>query len=453
MTQAAGIWVSSRPDLSHLGNAASPPEDVVESVSCPPGGSCAAVGFYLDNSAGGGSDQGMLLTQTGGTWAPATEAQLPSNANTTAGAQSADLWSVSCVTTGDCSAVGSYRATSASNVEAYGVTETAGTWSGGSEFNLPQDAATNPDAYPSSISCTAPGYCVAAGSYSNSGGHYDALVAQQSAGSWTTAGVPQPTSIGSFPVSYASVGCTGSGYCAVGGSSLSWSAPDNAVSFLLDAPDAVSNVSATPVSDPTISTVSVKVNWTPPSDTGGLPITGYLVTAFDAAVNTAYPLPVSVGNLATFSHLTSGHTYTFTVTPQTLLGNGQPVTTAAVTVPFSAQKLRISLAGLLVPHGAASRLKKLARTHLYTFTYKPLEPGTVSVRWYETTGRGKHRRKHLFASGSAVATSVTTVKVPVRLTGFGKRAARAGKRLHLSATVTFVSGSVTGTRTHTFTLH
>jgi hypothetical protein len=71
------------------------------------------------------------------------------------------------------------------------------------------------------------------------------------------------------------------------------------------------------------------------------------------------------------------------------------------------------------------------------------------VRWYETTGK----RKHLFASGSAATNGTSAVKLKVRLTGFGRAAVKAGRQVHLSATVEFVSGSTMVTRTHAFTLH
>jgi hypothetical protein len=448
-TESGGSWSSSRPDLSHLGNASGAPEGEVTAVSCPSGGNCTAVGFYLDNSTGGGSDQGMLLQQTGGSWGPATEARLPSNANATASAQFADLYSVSCAATGDCTAVGSYDATTSSYVEAYAVTETGGSWSAGTEINLPQDAATNPKAYAASVSCAAPGSCVAAGTYDNGSSHYDALVAQQSGGTWTTAGVAQTNSPGLFSIGYASVSCTTTGYCAVGGGTLGFSAPStNDIAFLFDPSAAVSAPSAT------VSGTGAQVTWTAPGDTGGLPVSGYTVTANDLTNASRGGQTVSGGTSggANVAGLSPEDTYTFTVTPLTLLGSGRQATTASVAVPPSKQQISASLAGLLAPKPPADRLKKLARAHAYTFIYKPLESGKVTVRWYETTGHGKHKHKHLFASGSAATTGATPVKVHVALTGFGRRAVKAGHKLHLSATVTFVGGGMTVTRTRNFTL-
>src|SRR5205807_8245426 len=83
-------------------NAGSDPGVVVGSVSCAAAGDCSAVGNYVDGS---GDAQGVLLTETAGSWAHGVEAKLPPNAR--AGTH-AHLSSVSCASAGNCSAVGYY---------------------------------------------------------------------------------------------------------------------------------------------------------------------------------------------------------------------------------------------------------------------------------------------------------------------------------------------------------
>ncbi len=63
-------------------NAASNQFPDLTSVSCTSSGNCTAVGTYTDSSC---NDQGLLLTQTAGIWA-AAEATLPGNAATNPGA-------------------------------------------------------------------------------------------------------------------------------------------------------------------------------------------------------------------------------------------------------------------------------------------------------------------------------------------------------------------------------
>ena len=75
----------------------------IYSVSCAATGNCGAVGSYTDRS---GNQQGLLLSETRGTWAPAMKATLPAG---TGSNPEVTINSVSCVSAGNCSAVGSYN--------------------------------------------------------------------------------------------------------------------------------------------------------------------------------------------------------------------------------------------------------------------------------------------------------------------------------------------------------
>src|SRR5436305_8015324 len=57
-------------------NAASSPGVFLASVSCRSAGNCSAVGTYIDASL---HFQGLLLTESGGAWAPGVEVTLPAN--------------------------------------------------------------------------------------------------------------------------------------------------------------------------------------------------------------------------------------------------------------------------------------------------------------------------------------------------------------------------------------
>lgn len=81
----------------------------------------------------------------------------------------------------------------------------------------------------------------------------------------------------------------------------------------------------TPPGAPTISTVTLEigqvvVRFTPPLDNGGSPITGYTVTASPGGGIQAS----GAGSPITLTGLTSGATYTFTVTATNAVGNGPP---------------------------------------------------------------------------------------------------------------------------------
>jgi hypothetical protein len=461
-TETNGTWSVSRPDLSKLPNLSTTGESVLWGLSCPSTGNCTVAGHYLDNSSGGGKQQPMVVSETGGTWGAAAPLQPPANVTP---ATAAHIYALSCASVGNCTAVGDYHATASSADEGFSVTETAGTWAPGVELSPPSDAAANPGTWLESIACTAPGSCVAAGTYTPSGTNNEILIARLEAGSWTSVGLVQPTTAGVYANNFASVTCTATGdYCAVDGSSVSWVAPDNSVAFLDNAPGPATAATAT------ASGTSAQVSWNAPLDNGGLPVSGYTVTATDQTSAGRGGQSATVGGAVgtvTIPGLTPGDSYTFTITPTSLLGSGLPAT-ASVTVPappntkvpappstkvpFSTQQLTSALSSLLAPSGPASRLKRLRRTHSYTFRWTPLEAGAVTVRWFTETGRGKHRRSHLIASGSATAASTVPISVTVKLNRRGERLVRLGKRVHLMATIGFASDGVTVSARHTFTL-
>jgi hypothetical protein len=109
-------------------------------VSCASAGNCTAVGTYFDSSSG--NSQGLLLTQTAGTWATGTEAPLPANAASTPAVK---LLSVSCASAGNCTAVGTYIHSSGSR-QGLLLTQTAGTWATGTQAALPTGAQPDRDA-------------------------------------------------------------------------------------------------------------------------------------------------------------------------------------------------------------------------------------------------------------------------------------------------------------------
>lgn len=99
--------------------------------------------------------------------------------------ESAALNSIACTAPGDCVAGGSY-ATAAGGVQAMVETESGGNWGAPQRIAPPAVASTkNPSATIASVSCPAHGFCVAVGSYRGSGS--GTLVATESGGTWSTA--------------------------------------------------------------------------------------------------------------------------------------------------------------------------------------------------------------------------------------------------------------------------
>ncbi len=329
VTESSGTWTAGEANLSQLPSVHSNPGAELESVSCPSAGACTAVGYYLD---GTDTFQGLLLNQSDSDWQPATEATLPADAaGQTVNQNDLFVNSVSCASAGNCTAVGSYDATSANDVEGLELTETNGSWAPGVATDLPGAASSNPEVWLASVACVSAEHCVAAGTFEGGDGNNQALIAQQSGSTWTAGSVEQQTIYDHYDDSGAAVACAAGGYCADAGYALSDVSPNNDSGFLFDAPAAVTSLSAT------VGGTRAQVAWTTPSDTGGLPITGYTITANDLTNSARGGQTISVGTSGgpTFTGLHGGDTYTFTVSATSLVGTGIPATTAKVTVPAS----------------------------------------------------------------------------------------------------------------------
>src|SRR2546426_1060419 len=115
---------------------------------------------------GGGGERGVLLAERGGTGAGGVKATLPAGA----GGGPVAFRSVSCPSAGNCGAVGVYR-DGAGHFQGVLLTESAGTWVAGVEATLPAGAATDPSVSLPSVSCASAGNCSAAGSYIDSAGN------------------------------------------------------------------------------------------------------------------------------------------------------------------------------------------------------------------------------------------------------------------------------------------
>jgi hypothetical protein len=205
LTQTAGTWAVGVA-APVPANSATPPSAVLQSVSCPSAGNCTAIGRYADSS---GNGQLMLLTQTAGTWTPAVEAELPP------GAANYELDSVSCGSAGYCAAVGHYFDPSG-NSQGLVLTETAGTWTPGVEAALPANAAGT-QARLDSVSCASAGNCTAVGQYTDSSGNYQQVLVTQTAGTWAPgveAALPADFPVPYYFESYDSVSCASAGNCA-----------------------------------------------------------------------------------------------------------------------------------------------------------------------------------------------------------------------------------------------
>ena len=213
LTETNGFWESGLEAVLPAGADVADQLVDLNSVSCSSAGNCSAVGSYYD----GTGQEGLLLTETGGTWGPGLEAVLPANATVTE-RSGATVYSVSCGSAGNCSAVGAYT-DGPGTYAALLLKETAGSWGTGVEATLPANA-TGEAAGLNSVSCSSVGNCSAIGSYLDSSGNGPGLLLTETAGTWGTgveATLPTNAATTEQFVDMDSVSCASAGNCSAVG--------------------------------------------------------------------------------------------------------------------------------------------------------------------------------------------------------------------------------------------
>jgi hypothetical protein len=163
VSETAGTW-SATPVLPTLpANTASNTEDSMRigGVSCTSAGNCTAVGSYTDIY---GQEQGMRLSETGGTWEQAVEVTPPANAAPNPLVERYGQGALSCPSAGNCTAVSDYTDRSG-DTEGFMLSETEGTWGTAVEAIMPAGARSEPDANLHEVQCPSAGNCTAVGSY------------------------------------------------------------------------------------------------------------------------------------------------------------------------------------------------------------------------------------------------------------------------------------------------
>lgn len=196
-------------------------------VACQGAGACSAVGTYV-NADASDSDYPWVLTQSGGRWAPGTEALLPADASALGDLQSGPspffgFTGLSCPSAGNCTAVGGYEDAQGAE-EGLLLTERNGVWSHGVKAPLPPNGVPNEEpnefnAPLTSVSCAAPGDCAAVGWYvvSRSGVRHGLLLRER-AGKWKASGLLLPSKAkAAGGVFLTSVACPARGNCVAVG--------------------------------------------------------------------------------------------------------------------------------------------------------------------------------------------------------------------------------------------
>jgi hypothetical protein len=213
-TESKGVWARAR-ELAVPAGASNAGRVLLTSLACPKLGSCVAVGQFDDKA---GHARAMAVTETGGRWQRPVQLVLPKDA---AGVPLVSVMSVGCSSAGDCVAIGSYR-TKASKTVPMSVAESRGTWARGQHItNAPANIAGSATVGLNSVACSRSGTCTAAGGYALKGGGFAALIMTRSGTRWTGVSqirLPSGAAAGSSQIAQAkAIGCTPTGFCAIGG--------------------------------------------------------------------------------------------------------------------------------------------------------------------------------------------------------------------------------------------
>jgi hypothetical protein len=229
VSQARGHWgkaieVPGTAALNVRGNAQ------VSSVSCNSGGVCAAAGYYTDKAK---HRQAFVVTERNGRWGDAIE--VPGTAALNIGGY-AQANSVSCAPGGICAAVGQFSASTTNcdlyyaAEQAYVTTERNGRWG---TAQVPAGLPTVCDseqAALTSVSCPSAGNCAAAGSYQPSSGEnpgydnppFQGFVVSEKSGRWGAIQVPPGLANinAGEDAGFSAVSCSSAGNCGAGGFTL-----------------------------------------------------------------------------------------------------------------------------------------------------------------------------------------------------------------------------------------
>lgn len=211
ISESAGSW-GSPVELALPSNAGTDPLATFNGLSCPSVGNCAAVGTYQDST---GDGQSFVVDEASSSWATATQITLPSNALSSG--QNSQIKAVSCKSAGNCSAVGTYldQTKPIAKVEGFTLNEVGGKWGVAVAIKLPANANFNPFVALSQIECSSVANCTAVGSYIDAENVTRPLLVSEVNGSWSPAkALSLPNNANAYPLaSLSEMTCLASGDC------------------------------------------------------------------------------------------------------------------------------------------------------------------------------------------------------------------------------------------------
>ena len=215
VTMSGGVWGSATPATYGSTAQNSVPDAIFYSVSCASTGNCVAAGGFWTAST---SYEAMVMTMSGGTWAPAVAAVFP--AGSQKNIPSAWFNSVSCGAAGSCTAVGSYR-NALDKPQPFTMTLAGGSWGQARPVVFVNPAqSSNPNASLLSVSCSGASDCTAVGRFANVNNQSEGFETSLSNGTWSNGKSVQfaaNAQSNNPDASLEAVSCASAGNCAAGG--------------------------------------------------------------------------------------------------------------------------------------------------------------------------------------------------------------------------------------------
>lgn len=150
-------------------------------VSCVSAGNCTAVGRLANTATS--TYVPVAVSETSGTWGSPVPITLPAGAF--ANGSLNGLTSVHCFSPGNCEAVGRFSNGPSDTTTPMATTETGGVWSSASSVGQPVNGSSGISAWLTSLSCPSEGNCSAVGTYFNSQIQVEPMVATEVNGTWS----------------------------------------------------------------------------------------------------------------------------------------------------------------------------------------------------------------------------------------------------------------------------
>jgi hypothetical protein len=215
-----GVWKRALAVTLPSGAGSTIQNSEVHSVDCWSPGNCSAIGSYLDKATPSGYAQGLEVNEVRGVWGRARETLVP-GANVD---PYVDINQVACTHAGNCVAVGSFISKD-NATQGLIIPEVSGAWRRAIVATLPGNASAYPSALLSEVTCVSTNNCTAIGTYTNVSGDVEGMTITESHAVWARAlAMVMPSGAAAnahtFFYGYGGLSCSSIGNCGAGGQYL-----------------------------------------------------------------------------------------------------------------------------------------------------------------------------------------------------------------------------------------